>query len=167
MREAKRKKEALLMTKRIDDTYMTKEAFNRLQTELKRLKTKDRLEFSKEVQRTAQMGDLSENAAYQMAKTQLRRALSRIITLEDRLSRAIIIQTTQSNTVQIGSTVQLESSGQEIKYRILGSLETNPKQGTISYLSPLGSALIGKAVGDIALVNTPTKEMRFLIKKID
>lgn len=107
------------------------------------LETKQRPTAVKEVQRTQEMGDLSENAAYQEAKFRLRRINSKITVIEEKLKVAIPIQTNDSDTVQIGSTVVLINNGLERIYQIVGSAETNPAQGRISHSSPLGQALLG------------------------
>ena len=95
------------------------------------------------------MGDLSENAAYQFAKQHLRRLNDRVTILEERLKQAIPIdQGSSDGRVRIGSVVTLKGDKLPVTYTILGSSETNPARGLISYSSPLGTALIGHSVGD-------------------
>lgn len=107
-----------------------------------------------EVARTQEMGDLSENAAYQEAKHHLRRTASRIAGLEERLMSAIPIEAgTNDGQVRIGSNVTVSDGAVERTYQILGSQETDPMKGRISYLSPLGAALMGKREGDEAEAN--------------
>lgn len=140
-----------------DDPFVTPVKLVQMKRELDDLVKNKRGPAAEEVHRTAQMGDLSENAAYQFAKANLRRINSRITTLEERLKHAQVIDTATdgSGVVKIGSTVKLKTGDREVTYQILGSLESNPARGRISYHSPLGSLLMGKSVGDIvALGNT-------------
>ena len=100
------------------------------------------------------MGDLSENFGYQEAKARLRRINDRILALAERVASAIPIPSNASDgLVRIGSTVTLLSNGQEQVYEILGSQETNPLRGRISYLSPLGQGLMGRTTSDEVRVN--------------
>lgn len=97
-----------------------------------------------DVQRTAEMGDFSENAAYQEAKGRLRGINSRILMLKDRLARAQPIgNKTKSPFVELGSTVVLKMSNAQKTYEIVGPTETDPGAGRISHVSPLGEQLIG------------------------
>src|SRR3989344_1347139 len=110
--------------------------------------------------RLAEMGDFSENAAYQMAKGRLRGINQKILELEDQLSHAELIKSgSDTGTVQLGNKVTIEINGGEKSYRILGSSETDPKQGVVSYSSPMGTALMGRAVGDRVKIKLADKEM--------
>lgn len=130
------------------DRYLTPEKIERLKDELRDLETRQRREAADETRRLAEMGDLSENAGYQVAKQNLRRINARILSLKDRIATAIPIQSGDGSTVQIGSTVTVEADGKSFTYEILGSQESDPSRGKISHLSPIGSALIGHVVGD-------------------
>lgn len=102
-----------------------------------------------DMHRTAEMGDFSENAAYQEAKGRLRRINARILILKDRLARAKPISKKHaSGFIELGSTVTLTINGAQKTYEIVGPAETDPSRGRISHLSPLGAALIGHAKGD-------------------
>lgn len=109
--------------------------------------------LAQEVRRTQEMGDLSENAAYQAAKQELRRTDSRIFTLKERLKRAVAIEKSDSESVQLGSTVVLEVDGNQKTFEIVGPHETNPMKGRISHVSPLGSALTGKSKDETISLN--------------
>jgi transcription elongation factor GreA len=112
------------------------------------------------------MGDFSENVGYQLAKGRLRGINSKILEFQDLLNRAEIIKTNaNSGQVELGNIVTLENEGQQKKYQILGSAETNPDQGIISHNSPLGSALLGKKIGDI--LELPRKDKKISWKIID
>ncbi len=130
------------------DPNLTPAKFAELKKHLEKLKTTSRPQTIKEVKRLAEMGDFSENAAYQIAKGRLRGINDKILELEDRLKKAIIIKPTKNNsTVQLGHQVTLRLNNQEKTYLILGSSETSPEKGIISYQSPLGAALLGQRVG--------------------
>lgn len=151
---------------RDDDLHITPQALERMKRELERLIAKDRPTIIEDVQRTAQMGDFSENFGYQHAKAQLRRVNDRILTLEARIKHAIVIQPTNDGVVRIGSTVTVTCDDKELSFEILGSLESNPFKGKISYKSPLGAALMGKTVGDNIDVVTGTKTMRYTVVSV-
>lgn len=133
------------------DRYLTPQAIQRLRDELGRLEKTERPAAAAEVRRAGEMGDFSENAGYQAAKAHLRRVNARILSLQEKLKYAIpIAHGSDDGLVRIGSTVEIEAGGKAVTYAILGSQESDPSRGRISYLSPLGSALIGKRAGDEA-----------------
>lgn len=130
------------------DPHLTQEKVDEMKAELERLKFVSRPRAASEVKRLAEMGDFSENAAYQMAKGRLRGINQRILELDDHLKRAVIIRPDSSGVVQLGSTVTVEISGKQKMFLILGSTETDPAAGVISHKSPIGAALMGHRVGD-------------------
>lgn len=143
-----RKAEKYRRQSRKDDQHITQAAFDQMQEKLERLEG-SLPELASEVTRTQEMGDLSENAAYQEAKFTLRRTMGQIENLKQRLKTAIIIKKpASSDTVQIGSIVTIVVNGRQRQYEILGSLESDPTMGRISHLSPIGSALLKHQVGD-------------------
>ncbi len=148
MRVPKRKGEILRSTKIQTDHYLTKEAIERLKRQLDRLE-KERPEAVAEVQRTAEMGDFSENAAYQMAKGKLRRINNKILVVQEKLKAAIVIEASGTDQVQIGSRVTVEVDGSETTFEIVGSQESDPSNGRISYKAPLGVKLMNSRVGDV------------------
>lgn len=112
-----------------------------------------------EMRRLAEMGDLSENAGYQIAKGRLRGINDNITKLEGLINQAVIIAPNKnSERVQLGSAVTIKMNGKQATYIILGSSETNPHQGIISHHSPLGAALMGRRVGDTSMVQTGNKK---------
>ncbi|MFA5754063.1 MAG: GreA/GreB family elongation factor [Patescibacteria group bacterium] len=148
------------------DPYLTEDKFNELKDKLARLLAR-RPSLAIEVKRLAEMGDFSENAGYQLAKGRLRGLNQRILNLEYQLKNAEIIPVSpHSDKVQIGSSVVLESAGQEKTYRILGSTETDPSRGIISHTSPLGAALLNHHAGEIIKIVLGDKEKSFKILKI-
>ncbi|MEK9155040.1 MAG: GreA/GreB family elongation factor [Patescibacteria group bacterium] len=149
MRLPTRKKELERQQTEEFDVYVTKEKLERMKRDVQRLETKERGEAAAEVVRTGEMGDFSENAGYQWAKANLRRINGRILTLTEKINRAIIIDETSSDgVIRIGSTVTIRANDREFTYQILGSQETNPSLGRISHNSPIGQALLGHRVGD-------------------
>lgn len=130
------------------DPVMTKQKFDELTEKLRRLK-RARPKAAAEVARLAELGDFSENVEYQMAKGRLRGINNRILKLEYQLDHAAIIEPNiLADAVEVGHTVTLDVDGVKKIYRILGSTESNPAKGVISRISPLGSQLLGRRVGD-------------------
>ncbi|MFA4943018.1 MAG: GreA/GreB family elongation factor [Patescibacteria group bacterium] len=146
------------------DPHITAEKFRELQKKLERMIKINRPRESEEVKRLALMGDFSENAGYQLAKSRLRSLNYRILEIEDLLKRAEIIAPQENkNIVQLGNSVTVEVNGKTKDYRILGSNETNPTTGIISHNSPLGSALIGKKIGEVIDIQLADKIVKYKI----
>lgn len=149
------------------DPNLTEEKYNELEKKLLRLK-KIHPAAAAEVKRLAEMGDFSENAAYQIAKGRLRGINQRIIDTEDHLKRAIIINRPKNTgTVELGHKVTVATDGQKKTYTILGSSETNPQAGVISHNSPIGSALIGRRVGDKVKIRLKNREAEYKVLLIE
>lgn len=150
------------------DPVITREKFEELKNKLDFLVRVKRPQEAEEVKRLALMGDFSENAGYQLAKGRLRGINQRILEIEDLLKKAQIINpSNQKELIEIGHQVKVIIDGQEEKtYQILGSEETNPGLGVISYTSPLGAALIGKKKDESVEVIINGKNKQYLIKEI-
>jgi len=149
------------------DPHLTKKKYDELKTKLERLK-RVRPRLAEEVKKYASDGDFSENAAYQIAKGRLRGVNQGIVELEDQLKRAILIKR-KKNTgcVGIGCTVTLQDAdGKNKTYTILGSAEADPALGIISHNSPIGSALMGRKIGDQVTVPLKDKVLIYKIIKI-
>ena len=112
------------------DTYLTAAAIARLKDDLVRSE-KERPKAAEDVARYKEMGDLSENAAYQEAKFQLRRINSRIESIKERLKRAVVIDEDAGagGVVRVGATVTIRMNGQEKTYQLVGSQEADPARG--------------------------------------
>jgi len=151
-----------------EDHFLTPAAILRFKKELERLLKTERKEAIAEVQRLAEMGDFSENVGYQVAKATLRRINNRILILEDKLKRAVPILSgpDSEGRIRVGSTVVLEKDDKRFTYEILGSQETNPSRGRISYLSPLGAVLIGKKVEETAIFINGAQEVIYKIIEV-
>ena len=150
------------------DPHITEAKFLELKKKLDKLKNDQRPREAEEVKRLAAMGDFSENAGYQLAKSRLRGINQRILDIEDLLSRAEIIKPLNTGQVQLGNFVtilNLETKKTKI-YQLLGSAETNPLSGVISHHSPLGAALIGKSIKEIISIEINGKKISYEIMKI-
>ncbi|MBR4765933.1 MAG: transcription elongation factor GreA [Clostridia bacterium] len=140
----------------------TKEGYNALSEELERLKTQGRDEIAERIKVARSFGDLSENAEYDEAMNDQAKLEANIAKLEADLRDATIIDENEANdtsVVRVGSTVVLfdEDAQEEVTYKILG--KSNVEKGIISDQSPVGAALIGKAVGDLAEVTLPSEDV--------
>src|SRR3989338_9246516 len=150
------------------DPVLTKEKEAEIKRQLDRLKNTSRPTAAAEVSRLAELGDFSENVEYQLAKGKLRGINNAILRLEAQLNRAEIIKPQrQTDTIQIGHTVTIETSDRQKAYQILGSSETDPQKGIISHNSPIGAALVGHRVGDVVTVKLANKEVIYKIIKIE
>lgn len=130
------------------DFHLTESKLSDLKKELKKLINISRPKSASEVRRLAELGDFSENAAYQMAKGKLRGINNRINELENRIKQAVIIKPSALDAVSIGHQVMVEISGKQKVFTILGSTESNPDKGIISHVSPVGSSLLGRRMGE-------------------
>jgi len=142
----------------MDRVPMTPEGHAALTAELNSLKA-ERPKISQEIGIAREHGDLKENAEYHAAKEKQGLCEARIAEIEDKLSRAEIIDpsTLGGTKVKFGATVQLEDmdSGKVVTYRLVGPDESDLKQGKISITSPVARAIVGKEVGDEVQVATP------------
>lgn len=115
-------------------------------------------------------GDLSENAEYHAAKERQGQVEASIADLEDKLSRAQIIDPTtlSGDKIVFGATVTLfDEDDKPVRYQIVGQAEADAKSGMISYSSPLGRALIGRQAGDEVEVTVPSGDKFYLVDKIE
>ena len=154
----------------MNKNYITSEAYKALTKELDELKTIKRKEIAQMLQDAKELGDLSENAAYQEAKEVQSVLETRILQLEIFFKDVSIIRHSSNNhIVQLGSTIEIKSLTQPINnkvFTIVGSHEAKPIEGRISNESPLGKAFLGHAKDDVLLVNTPQGDVKYKILKI-
>ena len=153
-----------------DQTYLTAEGADQLKAELAELKGPKRTELAKRLRSAIQMGDLSENADYHKAKEDQGFLEGRIKDLEYLLQHAIIIDMSavSRDSVQVGTRVTIQEDGEEPEtYMMVGASEADPRNGRISNESPIGQALFGKKVGEMAVAKTPGGEITFKILKIE
>lgn len=150
---------------------MTVAGLKSLEDELQRLKAVERPRIIAAISEARAHGDLSENAEYHAAKEAQGLNEARVAELEDKISRAEVIDTSKlsGDTIKFGATVSLEDedTGDKVKYTIVGDLEANLRDGKISISSPIARALIGKATGDTVEVTTPKGSRSFAVLKVE
>ena len=149
---------------------MTPNGAQKLRDELVRLK-EERPKISRDIGIAREHGDLSENAEYHAAKERQGLVEARIKDIEDKLSRAEVIDPLKlsGDRVRFGATVTVTNldTDEETKYQIVGADEADVNQGLISISAPLARALIGKSVGDEVVVQLPSGTRRYEIGSID
>ena len=146
-----------------EQVILTKDGLVEKQEKLEYLKTVKRAQISEQIKEARAFGDLSENAEYDEAKNEQARVETEIAQLEKLLRNAVVVEDTEvdHNTVNIGTTVRILDMefGDEEEYHIVGSVEADADKMRISNESPVGAALIGKSVGEIAEVQTPSGDI--------
>ena len=149
---------------------MLAEGHRKLTDELRRLQREDRPAIVEALEEARAHADHSENAEYHAAKERQGQIEATIADLEDRLSRAMVIDPTtlSGDKVVFGATVtMLDEDEKKVKYQLVGQAEADANNGRISYNSPLGRALIGRQVGDEVEVSTPSGDRYYEIKKVE
>ena len=148
--------------------YLTKGGLERLKEERENLFTIRRHDVAERIQRAKEMGGAVDNAEYEEAKNDQAYIEGRILTLDTLITNARIIEeNAHSDVVRIGSTVQVQDEkGRKKKYKIIGSAEADPSQGSISNVSPIGKALLGKSAGDVADVAVPAGQIQLKVLRI-
>ncbi len=154
----------------VEKVPMTAEGFAALEAEVRHLKTVERPRIIRAISEARSHGDLSENAEYHAAKEQQGLTEARLGELEDKLSRADIIDVSKlsGNQVMFGATVTLvdEDTDEKVKYQIVGEFEADVKKGKISIISPIARALVGKHPKDVVEVSTPGGGKSYEILKV-
>ncbi|MCL2010162.1 MAG: transcription elongation factor GreA [Synergistaceae bacterium] len=159
------------MTRAVDNATMTRSGYERLTAELIELRTERRAEIARQLEEARSFGDLSENAEYASAKEEQSKLEARIAQLEMQLSKAKVLDEEKLDTkqVSIGLTVTLKEMtppSKQFTYKMVGSEEVDPRTHSISQKSPVGQAILGKAVGDEVFVNTKKGIRHLKITKI-
>lgn len=151
-------------------SYLTKEGYDRLKSELDQMKNVERAKISKAIGEAIDQGDLSENAEYDAAKDAQGMLEAKIAKLEATLGNARILDDSDidASKVLVLSTVKIKNkaNGMELVYTLVAEAEANLAQKKISVTSPIGSGLIGKSVGDIAEIKVPNGTIEFEILEI-
>ena len=149
---------------------LTEDGLNQLEEELEYLKTKKRKEVSEKIKVALGFGDLSENSEYDEAKNEQAQVEARIVSVENMLKNAIVIDESERDTskVELGATVTIHDIefDEDITYKIVGSTEADPDEGRLSDESPLGKSLMGKAEGEMIDVDAPAGVIQYKILKI-
>lgn len=145
---------------------LTKDGVKELENELASL-TELKPQIVDRLKQARSQGDLSENADYDAARSELERTEARIKEIEHILQNVEIIKTPRSNgAVKLGSTVELKSAKGKITFKVVGSFEANPGEGKVSDQSPIGTALIGKKVGEDVEIQLPAGATKYKVQAI-
>ncbi len=151
-------------------TYLTQEGYDKLRKELNELKTKGRSEIAQAIQRARELGDLSENAEYDAAKDAQGLLEMKISKLETTIANARVLDGSDidASKAYILSTVKLKNLKlkKEFTYTLVSEEEADLKKGRISVKSPVGKAVLGKAVGDVVEIDAPGGKMKFEVMNI-
>jgi transcription elongation factor GreA len=153
-----------------DKVPMLAEGHRKISDEVRHLKLNERPAVIQAIEEARAHGDLSENAEYHAAKERQGHIEATLADLEDRLSRAQVIDPTtlSGDKVVFGATVTLtDEDDKTIRYQLVGQTEADAKIGRISYNSPLGRALIGRTVGEEVEVSTPSGDRYYGIERIE
>jgi transcription elongation factor GreA len=148
-----------------ETVWLTESGMARLNDELKDLRTRRRPELHQRIQEATESGDISDNSEYEELKDEWASLEARITELELTLERSAIIQRQDGDeTIGLGSRVTLRSDDGEVETWVLVSPpEANTSDGAISTESPVGRALVGRTIGDEAVVRTPGGEMTYTV----
>ena len=150
--------------------YLTQEGFDRLTAELEQLKTEERQKVANAIAEARDKGDLSENAEYDAAKDAQGLLELKINEMEKVLANARVLDASQldSSKVVVLSSVLIKNlkNNKEIKYQLVSESEADLKAKRISVTSPMGKGLLGKKVGEVAVVETPSGNLKFEIMDI-
>lgn len=153
-----------------DKVPMTLAGFARLEDELRHLKSVERPAVVKAIAEAREHGDLSENAEYTAARERQSFIEGRVMELEDKISRADVIDVTKlsGKIIKFGATITLvdEDSDEKVQYQIVGQDESDIKDGRLSITAPLARALIGKTVNDTVEVSTPSGSKSYEVLKV-
>jgi transcription elongation factor GreA len=143
----------------------TKEGYEKVLADKEAL-LKERPLAVENLRKSRELGDLSENGYYKAARARLSSIDANLRKL-DRLRKLGVIVTSQKNgNVDIGSTIVVFCEEKEYTYTLVGGYESDPKQGTISYMSPLGKALMGKCEGSVVMMSAPAGVKYYTILKV-
>jgi transcription elongation factor GreA len=153
----------------MNDGAITAEGLKALREELERLEGEGRRDMAARIQSARELGDLSENAEYHIAKEDQAHLETKIARLRERLRAARVVEAQEGAAeVAFGGTVHVvdEESGREASYTIVGPTEADASAGRLSAESPVAQALMGKRPGDVALVSTPRGERRLRVERL-
>ena len=157
---------------RMDKEPITISGLEKLKKELEDLKNIQRPKVVAAIAEARSHGDLKENAEYHAAKEQQALIESRVLEINDTIARANVIDVTKienEGKVIFGSTIKVKdlNSNKEIKFRLVGKDEADVKKNLIYFRSPIGKGLIGKNLGDLVTIVTPSGEKNFEILSVD
>ncbi|MEK7571542.1 MAG: transcription elongation factor GreA [Patescibacteria group bacterium] len=151
-------------TQQISKIRFTQEGYEELKKRYAQFLA-DRPDAVMHLKTAREMGDLSENGYYKASRAKLSFIDGQLMRMKFQLKNAEIVEQV-AGTVDIGCTIILEKDGNQTTYRIVGDLEANPSEGTISLLSPIGKAVKHKKVGDTITLHTPKGELLFKLIQV-
>ena len=149
------------------DVQLTKEGLENLQREHRELIETKRLSSIERLQKARAMGDLSENSEYAAAKEELLFVEERIKEIEQIIKFARVTEnSSHKSKISLGSKIVVENDGKSDLFTVVGEFEADPVEKKLSYNSPIGKALMGKAVGDVINVEVPAGRITYKILEI-
>lgn len=146
--------------------YVTQEGLKSLKSEFDHLVNVRRKEVAEKLQKARELGDVTENAAYDAARDEQSFIEGRIEELDELLRRTEVVEKGKAGKVAIGSQVKVHLDGADHKFHIVGTIEADPGNGKISHKSPLGQALMGKKVGEKVEVEAPAGQVIYHVLEI-
>jgi transcription elongation factor GreA len=156
------------MSKKV--SYYTREGLDKLKNDLNELKTKGRTEIARQIAEARDKGDLSENAEYDAAKDAQGHLEAKIAQLEDLLANARLLDETNVDTSKVSIlskvTIKNKKNGASFTYTLVSEEEADLKSFKLSTQSPIGKGLLGKKIGESALIKTPAGEVEFEVTNI-
>lgn len=147
------------------DFLITKEGLEKLETELKQREGKVRKHIANTLDEMRNQGDLRENDAYSMAIEEQHINEERILEIRLKIKNAKVVKDRRKDKVGVGDTVVLEGE-KKLEYQLVSEEETNPLEGKISYLSPIGKSVMGKKIGEKIQIETPKGSISYKIVSI-
>jgi transcription elongation factor GreA len=154
----------------VKDVLLTPEGLEKLKEEITYLTTEKRREVAERIKHAREFGDISENSEYDDAKNEQAMLEQRIIQLEERLTRARLIEAEDvpKGIVAVGTRVRLRDldAKETIEYVIVGSAEANPREQKLSNESPVGKAILGKKKGETVEVSAPRGSLKYKIMDV-
>jgi len=155
----------------VEKNYLSREGYEKLDEELRDLKTRGRKDIAQDIAEARAKGDLSENAEYDAAKEAQGMLEKRIAELENALANARILDEEDIKTDKAyllsRVTIYNHNVDKEVKYTLVSKDEADFKAGKISVASPIGEAILGSEVGDVVEVEVPAGELKLEVKKIE
>jgi len=145
---------------------VTPEGYQKLLDDLEQLKTVQRKQVANRIREAKQFGELMDNSEYEEAKSEQAYVEGRILELQRLLQNAVAVERSEgpADEVRLGSLVKLkDKAGKKLEYTIVGPVEADPANNRISYESPVGRALVGRAKGDKVKVTAPSGTVAYTI----
>ena len=148
---------------------MTAEGLEALRREVEKLEGEGRREIAAQIKTAREWGDLKENAEYHDAKDAQAILETKLLRLNDQLTRAEVVEASHSDKVGFGSSVVLadRESGRELRYTLVSAVDADAAEGKLSFESPVGQALVGAKAGDVVELRTPRGARTLEVVSID